>query len=124
MQISLVSNSTQGNKLVVWLMSLLAIAMFSSSINFAQASDNPKLLLESVSDKMITALNDNRDRIKADPAVTQQLIEEILLPHLDFITASKYVLGKHWDTAERKQKIAFIKVPFVFGEQGVVASLD
>lgn len=75
----------------------------------AQANDNPKALLEESSVKMINAINDNRDKIKNDPAVTQQLIEDILMPHLDFITASKYVLGSEWDKADKAQKIGFIK---------------
>jgi phospholipid transport system substrate-binding protein len=93
-----------------WLYFLAVIAVLVSSIPFASANESdPKALLESVSNKMITALNENRDGIKQDPAVTQRLIEDILIPHIDFITAAKYVLGKHWDTASRKQKIAFIK---------------
>lgn len=93
-----------------WILFLALIAVLFGSVPMANASDeDPKALLESVSNKMITALNDNRDGIKQDPAVTQRLIEEILIPHIDFITAAKYVLGKHWDTASKKQKIAFIK---------------
>lgn len=92
-----------------WLLSLVALALLAITFHSAQANEDPKALLESVSNKMITALNDNRDRIKQDPSVTQGLIEEILIPHLDFITAAKYVLGKHWDTATKQQKIGFIK---------------
>jgi len=73
------------------------------------ANDNPKVLLEESAAKMINALNENRDKIKKDPAVTQKLIEDILMPHLDFITASKYVLGSNWDAATKAQKIGFIK---------------
>ena len=92
-----------------WLVVLAIFALLASSIPFAQAEDNPKIMLEKTAKEMITALNNNRDRIKQDPKVTQGLIEDILLPHLDFITASKYVLGAHWDTASKKQKIGFIK---------------
>ena len=74
-----------------------------------KADEDPKALLESASIKMINALNDNREKIKNDPKFTQQLIEENLLPHIDFITASKYVLGSSWDTATKEQKIQFIK---------------
>lgn len=96
-------------RLQIGFMALLAIALFGTSFQAAQADDDPKVMLETVAHKMITALNDNRARIEKDPAVTQELIEEILLPHLDFITASKYVLGTHWDSATKKQKIGFIK---------------
>ena len=60
-------------------------------------------------EKMFDALNANRDAIKEDPDVAQKLVEDILLPHLDFISASKWVLGKYWKDAEKKQKIRFIK---------------
>lgn len=92
-----------GTRNIVITMAFLMLA-FSAS-----ADEDPKAMLESVSMKMINALNDNRDKIKSDPEVTQKLIEEILMPHLDFITASKYVLGNAWDSATREQKIAFIK---------------
>jgi phospholipid transport system substrate-binding protein len=76
----------------------------------AQAeADSPKQVLEATAQEMFDAINNNRNRIKADPNITTQLIEEILLPHLDFITASKYVLGSNWDSATRQQKIGFIK---------------
>ena len=88
----------------------ILMAMLLIAISFsANADDDPKTLLEAASNKMINALNDNREKIKADPNVTQQLIEENLMPHLDFITASKYVLGNNWDSATKEQKIGFIK---------------
>ena len=88
------------------LVSALVFMLCAFAVN---AEDDPKVLLESASIKMINALNDNRDKIKTDPNVTQQLIEANLLPHLDFITASKYVLGSSWDSASKEQKISFIK---------------
>lgn len=98
----------QKNAFAVITIATLALLLLISNSVLA-FEKNPKALLESVSDKMISALNDNRDRIKANPKVTQELIEDILMPHLDFITASRYVLGKHWDSATKQQKIAFIK---------------
>lgn len=73
------------------------------------AIDSPKALLVDTSEKMLDALNSNRDRIKGDPKLTEELIEQILLPHIDFITASKWVLGQYWDGASKEQKIEFIK---------------
>jgi phospholipid transport system substrate-binding protein len=71
--------------------------------------DSPKAVLEETAGKMLDSINANRDKIKKDPKLTEDLIEKILLPHIDFITASKYVLGPTWDKASRAQKIEFIK---------------
>ena len=94
------------NKLPIFAL-ISALLMFFTPL--AQAEKSPKALLEETATAMITAVNENREQIKSDPKITQQLIEKILLPHIDFITASKYVLGKHWDTASKEQKIGFIK---------------
>jgi phospholipid transport system substrate-binding protein len=32
-----------------------------------------------------------------------------LIPHIDFISASKWVLGKHWRRADKQQKLRFIR---------------
>jgi len=73
------------------------------------STDSPKALLEDAAQKMFDAINENRAKIKVDPKVTTQLIEDILIPHIDFITASKYVLGNSWDSASKAQKLGFIK---------------
>jgi len=71
--------------------------------------DSPKAVLETTASQMLDAINSNRDKIKKNPQLTEDLIEKVLLPHIDFITASKYVLGPNWNNASRAQKIEFIK---------------
>ncbi len=107
----------QTQQRIIWkhpkilLFGIFAITLMLSflSLSHAASEQNPKALLESVSVKMITALNENRAKIKTDPGLTQELIEKNLMPHIDFINASKEVLGQHWDTATKEQKIGFIK---------------
>jgi len=97
------------------LKSVLTALLLSLMLGFQQlalaadTTESPEALLENTASKMIDALNANRDKIKGHPQLTEDLIEKILLPNIDFITASKYVLGPSWDTATREQKIAFIK---------------
>jgi phospholipid transport system substrate-binding protein len=95
------------------LKSLLSVLLLSLCLGMGQNAlatpDSPKALLEDTASKMLDALNNNRDKIKHDPKLTEELIEKILLPHIDFITASRYVLGQYWDSASKEQKIAFIK---------------
>ncbi len=88
---------------------LLSLVLGISHNTLANTPDSPKALLEDTASKMIDALNANRDRIKGKPQLTEELIEKILLPHIDFITASKYVLGPSWNNASKAQKIEFIK---------------
>ncbi len=77
---------------------------------FVQAQQpSPNALLEETVDKMFTALNKERKSIKADPTHTQKIVEELLLPNIDIITSSKWVLGKYWDDASKEQKLRFIR---------------
>jgi len=69
----------------------------------------PDKMLETVTREMIGALQDHHDAIQQDHRVLHGLIEKILLPHIDIITASRMVLGKHWRTASKDQKLRFIK---------------
>ena len=69
----------------------------------------PNTVLETASRQMITAINANHERIMTDPSVVNGLVEEILMPHIDFISSSKWVLGKHWRRASKEQKLEFIR---------------
>jgi len=68
----------------------------------------PNMLLETASREMISAINANHEKIKTDPTIVNGLVEEILMPHIDFIAASQWVLGKYWRSASKEQKLEFI----------------
>ena len=70
---------------------------------------SPNAVLETASRQMITAINANHEKIQADPSMVNGLVEEILMPHIDFISSSKWVLGKHWRRASKEQKLEFIR---------------
>jgi len=84
---------------------LLLLSLFASP---ALANIPPDKMLEATTQKMVKALQDNHEAIQQDHRVLHGLIEDILLPRLDIITASRSVLGKHWKTASKEQKIRFI----------------
>jgi phospholipid transport system substrate-binding protein len=90
----------------VWLL-LLASAWLISPV---QAEPTPPdTVLETASRQMIAAINANQEKIKTDPSVVNGLVEDILMPHVDFIASSKWVLGKHWRRASKEQKLEFIR---------------
>ncbi len=79
-------------------------------VGAAQAeSTAPDAVLETASRQMISAINANHEKIKSDPRVVNGLVEDILMPHIDFIASSKWVLGKHWRRASKQQKLEFIR---------------
>jgi phospholipid transport system substrate-binding protein len=69
----------------------------------------PDAVLQMASREMISAINANHEKIKADPSIVNGLVEDILMPHIDFIAASQWVLGKYWRRASKEQKIEFIR---------------
>jgi len=97
---------------VISVISTLLLAGLLAAHPVAAADSDPdeaRLLLEKVAKEMIQATDARREEIKQNPEVVEQLVEELLLPHIDLITASRWVLGKHWRRASKEQKLAFIK---------------
>ncbi|MDZ7661529.1 ABC transporter substrate-binding protein [Thiohalophilus sp.] len=97
-----------------YLFGALLLALFLSlPTQSATAADNDpdeaRQVLEKVAQKMIQTTNARRDDIKEDPRVVEQLVEELLLPHIDLLTASRWVLGRHWRTASKEQKLNFMR---------------
>ena len=91
---------------------LLALCLSLPAQNGIAADNDPdeaRQILEKVAKEMIQATNARRDEIKADPGVVEQLVEELLLPHIDLLTASRWVLGRHWRTASKEQKLNFMR---------------
>lgn len=86
----------------------IALLLLSTSA-WAESVASPNAVLEDTADKMFAAINKDRLKVKTDITHTQALVEQILLPNIDIITASKYVLGKYWETASKEQKLGFIR---------------
>ena len=86
------------------------IPLFFMANSQAQANiQPPDDLIKTNTLKMLRSINEHRPEIKKTPDKLTSLVEEIILPHLDFITASKIVMGKYWRRAEKEQKIKFIR---------------
>ena len=91
---------------------LFILSLIFATNNFAATNANiqaPDDMLKAATLEMLHSINDNRAEIKQSPDKLKLLVEEIILPHLDFIAASKIVMGKYWRLAETPQKAAFIK---------------
>ena len=89
---------------------ILGFVLVANSQALANTSTQaPDDMLKAATLEMLRSVNEHRDEIKQSPDKLKSLVEKIILPHLDFIGASKIVMGKYWRRAETKQKVAFIK---------------
>jgi phospholipid transport system substrate-binding protein len=71
------------------------------------ASMTPRDMVIETSQKMIEALKKDKQLIKQNPQRVYELVSEIVLPHFDFTTMSKWVLGKNWRTLSPDQQQRF-----------------
>lgn len=100
-------HNTIKHGLFLAIFSLLFVSMSHAAAN--PGIQPPKEMVQQATTKMLRSINENRAEIKQSPAKLKSLVEKIILPHLDFIAASKAVMGKYWRRAEKAQKIKFIR---------------
>lgn len=64
-------------------------------------------LVMQTTEKMQSLLRAEREKLKQDNTRVDQLVETIILPHVDFEDISASVLGKYWRTADADQRQRF-----------------
>lgn len=85
----------------------LLLSCFLISPVWAEDISQPDVLIRVTAEKVLKALEDEQDRLKKDPDFVYQLVDEIVLPHLDFEKMAKLALGKNWRKAKGNQKQEF-----------------
>lgn len=93
-------------RLGIWAMTLFLL--IAPAVG-AMDTTSPQELLETASREMIAALKADPGAARSDPRHLHKLVTDILLPHVDIISTSRWVLGKHWRTATKEQKKQFIR---------------
>ena len=88
--------------------SLILICIIFSTTAFAQS--DPMAMMQSISNKMLVALKQNRSKIRGNPRFIYTLVRRIVIPHADLPGMSRSVLGRTaWKNASESQQKAFIK---------------
>lgn len=77
-------------------------------ISPAWAMEAPLALVKDTSDRVLAAVTERKAELDAAPEKVYGLINEIVLPHFDFVRMSRLVLGKYWRKASDAQKDAFV----------------
>jgi len=93
------------------LISHLLLGLLFSSLFFtayAESLPEPQLVMEETSKRMVQAFIDHSEAINKNPQLAHDLINENLLPKINFTLMSRYVLGKNWKKATPAQQQEFI----------------
>ncbi|HEY9148752.1 MAG TPA: ABC transporter substrate-binding protein, partial [Gammaproteobacteria bacterium] len=97
------SKTLSPGSFTLWLAGLLLFALVAR----AEANIKPEQMLRSVTQEVFKVLESEREAIKQEPTRLFGLVEQILLPHVDMEVMSRFVLGKHWRTANAEQRERF-----------------
>ena len=71
-------------------------------------SQDAEAVIVSATEAIYRAIQDQCGEIEKNPLHLHILVEEILIPHADFKRMAKFVLGKHWRTAEASLQSEFV----------------
>src|SRR5574339_612976 len=83
----------------------LAMAFFTQVA--AANVEEPRVMLESVSKELLGKLKSEQAQVNAKPQRMFDIVDQVLVPHVDLETMSRMVLGKHWRTATPEQRARF-----------------
>lgn len=90
-----------------WLIGVLLGIVVLTAESAPVAAPSPRDMVIDTSQKMLAALKKDKDVLKQNPQRIYDLVSEIVLPHFDFTTMSKWVLGKNWRTLSPDQQQRF-----------------
>ena len=86
----------------------LALSLLASqSVNASETG--PQELVEQTTTEVLDTLAKRRAELEKDKDLVYKLTNEIVVPHLDLVAISKWVLAKNWRTASKEQKLRFIR---------------
>lgn len=72
------------------------------------AEEGPQQLIESASERVLTALQENTETYRADPSLLNALVDEVVLPHFDFDAMTQLALGRYRKKVSDEQRPAIV----------------
>lgn len=94
------------------LLRCLAFGSLLVSMLLVQADSAPKPAIEVIQETatdVIERIRGDKQKLDENPETVYGLVDELIIPHFDFTSMSKWVLGKkYWTAATEQQRIDFI----------------
>ncbi len=68
----------------------------------------PEQIIEETSAEVLRVLNEEQERLKADPALINDFIGKAIVPVVDLDSMGKLILGRYWKQASEEQRSSFV----------------
>lgn len=79
------------------------------SYNAAALAESAEEIVKTTTDRVIARLISDKAALEANPDGIYDLVNELIIPHFDFVSMSKWVLGKaNWLAATPEQQEKFV----------------
>ena len=85
----------------------LALLLMLGAPAYTQANSEEATVRDTTA-AVLKQLNENREKLSAEPEFIQQMVRELIVPHFDFALMSQLVMGKHWQSFELAEQRCFI----------------
>jgi phospholipid transport system substrate-binding protein len=89
--------------------SLILMLCLTAGIAQAAVATTPDVVVKQTADGVIDRIKNHREELDSDPSKIYDVVNELVIPHFDFISMSKWVLGKNWKSASDAQRKEFIE---------------
>ncbi len=86
------------------------LALFGSSLTMpaSAVSVSAEEIIQTTASEAMMTLRKDHELFEKDPERLYQVIESYILPHFDFVSMSRLVLGKYWRRATPDQRKRFV----------------
>jgi len=90
---------------------IIALGLFmSGSVAAQNSAENPYELVQTVAMNTFDRMKNEQAEIEQDPERLRQIMEQELLPHIDYQFAAFKVLGKHFRSVPKEKLAEYVKV--------------
>ena len=92
-----------------WLYSAAFFLFAWSMVAAGAVARDAQELVRTTADKVIARVKQDKAALRAEPLKLHALVDELIIPHFDFVRMSQWVLGKHWRAANQNQQTQFVE---------------
>lgn len=86
---------------------VLLAALLTVTTDSAGAIPAAEDVVRTTTDRTVTRLREQKAELQAHPEKIYDLIHELVIPHFDFTSIAKWVLGSNWRSATEQQRADF-----------------